>query len=76
MSMSLKFSCVFDYLNLCLVMKYLGNLSAKELKKLKSKQRRAQKKQQGEVEKKGGIFVSFFASQRTTLKHETERIFT
>lgn len=31
-----------------------GNLSAKELKKLKSKQRRAQKKQQGEVEKKGG----------------------
>ena len=38
---------------------YSGNLSEKELKKLKSKQRRAQKKQQqAEEDKKGADYFS------------------
>lgn len=35
-------------------------MSEKELKKLKNKQRRAQKKQQIEKEKKGNIFIQSF----------------
>ena len=35
-------------------------MSEKELKKLKNKQRRAQKKQQIEKEKKGNVFIQSF----------------